>query len=89
MDIVKKEPVMTRKGNTVVFSELDDLYTIRYAKGNYTTSADIKNAPGSVVVRANELDENGEYRVELSAGEYTFCVQYLDESYNYYTVTVE
>ncbi|MBE6686197.1 MAG: hypothetical protein E7591_03100 [Ruminococcaceae bacterium] len=88
-DILQKTPSFTQNDNVVTFGELDGLKVVRYAKGEYTTSAQIKAAPGSVAIKADKV-VNGLLSVELkSAGTYTFCVQYDDESYNYYTVTVE
>ena len=89
VNIEQKVPTMVQNDNVVTFGNLDDLKVIRYAKGEYTTSAQIKAAPGSVAVKADKV-VNGLLAIELkSAGTYTFCVQYNDESYNYYTVTVE
>ncbi|MBR5516275.1 MAG: hypothetical protein IKU52_08745, partial [Clostridia bacterium] len=64
------------------------LKVIRYAKGEYKTSNEIKNAPGSISVSGKTMTADT-YTVTLASGTYTFCVQYNDESYNYYTVTVE
>jgi len=76
------------EGSTVTFTSLDDLKVIRYAKGEYTTSNQIKNAEGSRVIKSDAISD-GFITVTLEGGTYTFCVQYNDESYNYYTVTVE
>jgi len=87
-DVQRKEPTFTREGNKVIFGDLDDLKVVRYAKGEYTSSNQIKNAAGSVALTPKKIVD-GFITVELkSAGTYTFCVQYNDESYNYYTVTV-
>ena len=83
-----KVPTMEQNGNTVTFSELDGLVMVRYAKGEYTTSAQIKKAPGSKVIKPDAIAD-GKISVTLEKGTYTFCVQYDDESYNYYTVVVE
>ena len=81
---------MTQEGNTVTFGNLDGLYNIRYAKGEWKTASEIKKAPGAQALKASAIDENGNIVVTLpTAGTYTFCVQYDDESYNYYTVAVE
>lgn len=88
-EVAKKTPTMENKGATVIFSNLEGLYNIRYAKGEYTTASEIKKAPGSVAIKADKIDENGNITVVLSAGTYTFCVQYDDESYNYYTVKID
>ena len=85
----QKVPTMTQNDNFVTFGNLDDLKVVRYAKGEYTTSSQIKAAPGSVALKPEKV-VNGLLTVELkSAGTYTFCVQYNDESYNYYTVVVD
>jgi len=86
---VQKTPTFTQEGNKVTIGNLDDLKVIRYAKGEYTTSAQIKAAPGSVAINGKNVTTD-EVTVTLkSAGTYTFCVQYNDESYNYYTVVVD
>ncbi len=89
-NVEKKVPTMTQEGKTVTFGDLDGLYNIRYAKGEYETASQIKAAPGSKVLKSSGIDGNGNITVTLpEAGMYTFCVQYNDESYNYYKVTVE
>ena len=43
-----------------------------------------------VALKASAIDQNGNITVKLTtAGTYTFCVQYDDESYNYYIITVD
>ncbi len=79
---------MVQEGNKVTFGGLDDMHIIRYALGEYTTSTQIKAAPGSKALKASSIDENGYITVTLNPGTYTFCVQYDDESYNYYKITV-
>ena len=86
-NVTKKAPVMTQEGSTVTFTGLEDYKVIRYALGEYTTSNQIKNAKGSVTVSDKNMTETT-YSVTLTPGTYTFCVQYNDESYNYYVVTV-
>jgi len=89
VEIQQKVPTFTQNDNVVTFGNLDDLKVVRYAKGEYTTSSQIKAAPGSVALKPEKV-VNGLLTVELkSAGTYTFCVQYNDESYNYYVITVE
>ena len=80
---------MEQQGSTVTFGSLDGLYNIRYAKGEYSTAAQIKAASGSKALKASAIDENGNITVKLTEGTYTFCVQYDDESYNYYKIVVE
>jgi len=88
-DVVQKVPTFTQDKNLITITDLDDLKVVRYAKGNYTTSSQIKNAQGSVAMTEKQV-VNGVMKIRIqNAGTYTFCVQYKDESYNYYTVTVE
>ena len=87
-EVAKKEPTVEQNGKTLVFGNLDGLYNIRYALGEYKTSAQIK-AAGSVAIKPSRIDENGNITVKLtSTGIYTFCVQYDDESFNYFNITV-
>ena len=87
--ITPKQSTMTQDGDTVVFGNLDGLVMIRYAKGTYASSTEIKAAAGSVALKEDAI-VNGEITVsDLASGTYTFCVQYDDESYNYYTIVVE
>ena len=87
-EIKKYTPNFIQEGNTVTISELDNLKVIRYAKGEYSTSSQIKNAPGCVNITPSRI-KDGKVTLTLEKGVYSFCVQYNDESYNYYTVTVE
>ncbi|MBR5515652.1 MAG: hypothetical protein IKU52_05570, partial [Clostridia bacterium] len=87
-EVQQKVPSFVQNGNTVTFGQLDDLFIVRYAEGTYKTSNQIKNAEGSQYVKPAEI-VNGFITVTLDPGTYTFCVQYNDESYNYYVVTVE
>ncbi len=89
-NVKQKVPTMVQDGNTVTFGNLDDLYIIRYAPGKYTTSTNIKNAPGSKYAKADSIDANGEIVFEnLTSGRWSFMVQYNDESYNFYVIDVE
>jgi len=87
-EVTKKVPNFISSGKTVIIGDLDGLNLVRYAKGEYATSNQIKNAPGSKVVKSDSI-VGGYIILELDAGTYTFCVQYDDESYNYYVVTIE
>ncbi|MBR4881059.1 MAG: hypothetical protein IKU19_03945, partial [Clostridia bacterium] len=90
VDIQMKQAKCIRNGGTVVFDNLDGFKVIRYAKGAYNTSAEIKRASGSAVIKPADLGEDGRAIISgLKAGTYTFCVQFDDESYNYYRVVVE
>jgi len=88
-EVTKRVPTVVQEGNTITFGDLDELQNIRYALGEYNTSAAIKNAEGSQTIKNNAVVD-GVIKVTLTeAGTYSFCVQYKDESYNYYTVTIE
>ena len=87
-EVQKKVPSVEQNGNTVTFGGLDGLVMIRYAEGTYSNVSQIKAATGSKVLKAADMVD-GYISVTLEAGTYTFCVQYDDESYNYYTITVE
>ena len=82
------ESVISVNGYSVSLDFASQINHIRYAKGVYTISNQIKNAKGSVTVSAKNMTETT-YSVTLTPGTYTFCVQYNDESYNYYVVTVK
>jgi len=82
-------PTLVQDGNSVVIGNLDNLYTIRYAKGEYATMGEIKRAEGCQYRRSRDI-KNGVITVtDLDPGTYTFCIQYNDQSYNYFTVVVE
>lgn len=86
-ELEQKKPRVEREENTIIFSELDGLVMVRYAKGEYTTSNEIKKAAGSRTCKPDAIVD-GRISVALEPGTYTFCVQYDDESYNYYVITV-
>ncbi len=87
-EVEKKVPVLAQDGGTLKFGNLDGLQVIRYAPGEYYVAKDIKNAPGSKFIRPSAVVD-GVVTVTLEPGIYSFCVQYSDESYNYYIITVE
>ncbi|MBR5515636.1 MAG: leucine-rich repeat domain-containing protein, partial [Clostridia bacterium] len=83
-EVIKSSPTVTRDGgNDITFGELSNLKVIRYAKGEFENSNQIKNAANSVAVSGKNLNSDT-YTVTLDRETYTFCVQYNDESYNYY-----
>lgn len=86
-NIAKYVPTFTQEGNRVSFGQLEGLKVLRYAKGEYTTSREIKEAEGSVALTPAHIAD-GKISVELGHGVYTFSVQYEDESYNYFRVRV-
>ncbi|MBQ3184096.1 MAG: InlB B-repeat-containing protein [Clostridia bacterium] len=89
-NVEQKVPTYTLEGDTITFGDLDDLYIIRYAPGKYTTANNIKNAPGSQYKKADSIDANGEIVIDgLTAGRWSFMVQYNDESYNFYVLDIE
>ena len=88
-EVEQKVPEFTQSNNVVTIGNIDDLYIVRYAPGEYKTSAEIKRAAGSVALKASAAVDGVITVKGLKAGTYTFCVQYNDESYNYYVITVE
>ncbi len=87
-EVKHREPSVIQNENTVSFGNLEGLQVIRYAEGVYNSVADIKNAEGSQYVRP-EAAVDGIITATLFPGTYSFCVQYNDESYNYYVITVD
>ncbi len=87
-NVTQKVPMFTHSATTVTIGDLDDLQVIRYAPGIYTKASQIKVAPGSQFIRPNEVVD-GVVKVHGLKPDtvYTFCVQYKDESFNYYTIT--
>ncbi len=91
-NVTKKVPTVEvdYENRTVTFGDLDGMYIVRYAAGKYSTSNNIKKAPNSKYAKADSMNENGQIVIALpDAGMYSFCVQYDDESYNYYRYTFE
>ena len=78
---------ITVDGNTVTFTGLTDFYVLRYAKGEYTSSAQVKRAPDCVNVKPAQVVD-GTWSVELEAGTYTFVTQFTDGNFVYYNVTI-
>ncbi len=88
-EVEQKTPDFKQDGNTVTIGNIDDLYIVRYAKGEWSTSSEIKRAPGAQAIKPAAAVDGVITITGLKAGTYTFCVQYNDESYNYYTIVVE
>ncbi len=89
-NVEQKVPTFKQDGNKVTIGDLDDLYIIRYAPGKYTTANNIKNAAGSKYLKADAINSNGEIVIDgLTAGRWSFMVQYNDESYNFYVLDIE
>ena len=88
-ELERTVPTVEQDGNIVTFGNIDDLYVIRYAKGEFTYAGDIKRAEGAKFKRPSAI-VNGVITIDdLETGTYTFSVQYNDMSYNYYTIVVE
>lgn len=87
-NVTHRAPVVAQNNETVTFDNLEGLQIIRYAPGVYNNSTEIKAANGSQYVRPDAAVD-GVITVELLPGTYSFCVQYNDESFNYYVITVE
>ncbi|MBR4881759.1 MAG: leucine-rich repeat domain-containing protein, partial [Clostridia bacterium] len=87
-EVTKKTPEFIHSGNRVLIADLDGFVNIRYAMGEYTTSGEIKRAPDSKIIKPADVTNGMAVISGLTAGTYTFCVQYDDDSYNYYTITV-
>ena len=89
-NVAKKVPTYTLEGNVITFGNLDDLYIIRYAPGKYTTAGNIKKAPGVQYRKLDSANENGEIVIDgLTAGRWSFMVQYNDDSYNFYVLDIK
>ena len=87
-EVIKSSPTVTRDGgNNITFGNLNDLKVLRYVKGEYESSYDIKRADGSVAISGKTLTSDT-YTITLERETYTFCVQYNDESYNYYVTGI-
>ena len=77
-------------GNTVTVKNLENLLVLRYAKGEYETSYEIKRAPGvtNIAYYSKKIVDNT-FTVDLEPGTYTFVTQFKDGVFNYYTVVIE
>ena len=84
-----KEPTMVQDGATVTFTNLNDLYVLRYVEGEYDTSYAIKRAPGVTNIKSWNLEADNSFSVTLEPGTYSFVTQFNDGNYVYYTITVE
>ncbi len=88
-NVQQKTPTVENTAEGLKFGSLDGLVMIRYAKGEYTSSSEIKKAPGSVVIKPDAVVDGFITVTGLTVGEtYTFSVQYDDDSYNYYVLTI-
>ncbi|MBR4880644.1 MAG: InlB B-repeat-containing protein, partial [Clostridia bacterium] len=88
-DVTKKTPTVEQQRNNVTLGNLDGLVMVRYAMGKYATSTEIKKATGSKVIKPDAIADGKITVTDLAVGTYTFCVQFDDESYNYYVIIVE
>lgn len=88
IELAQKQPAFEQNGSSVSFGDLDDMYVIRYVKGEYSTIGEVKRAEGSDYRKPRDI-KDGKITVDgLEAGIYTFCVQYNDLSTTVYSVTV-
>ena len=88
INIQQKVPTFDQKGNSITVGDLDGLVMVRYAPGTYKTSNGVKNAEGSRYIKPDAIVDGRIVFDILSAGKWTVCVQYDDESYNFYHITV-
>jgi len=88
-EVKKTVPDFNHEYDTVTIGNLNNLQVVRYAEGEYTTSSEIKNAPGCVQLTKYDAVDGVITVSKLKFGTYTFLVQYKDESYNFYTVEVK
>ena len=78
----------TQDGNTITFTNLDNLVVLRYISGEYTSSSDMKKA-GCKNIQPNRVVD-GTWSVVLNrAGIYTFMTQFVDGNQVYYTITID
>ncbi len=88
LNVVQKESTCVLDGNTVTIGDLESGFVmVRYAEGTYKTPNGVKNAEGSKYVK--EATDGKIVVEDLAPGNYTFYVQYDDESYNFHYITVE
>ena len=89
IELSRTVPTMFQEGNVVTLGNLNGLYVVRYAPGEFTSSYDIKRAEGAKYVRPSKINAFGEIVIELDDKVYTICVQYNDGSCNFFTVNEE
>ncbi|MBE6573334.1 MAG: hypothetical protein E7652_02955 [Ruminococcaceae bacterium] len=78
----------TKEGNTITFSNLDNLLVLRYISGEYTSSSAMKKA-GCSNIQPNKVVD-GKWSVTLNRkGVYTFMTQFIDGNQVFYTVTID
>ena len=89
IDIQQKTPTFEQNGSTVTLGDLDGLVIVRYAPGTWNTSNGVKTAEGSKYVKPESI-VNGEIKFDiLTEGKWTVCVQYDDESFNFYHIEIK
>ncbi len=78
--VLPRVPVLTLDGYDIRITLAEDMTYIRYAPGTYTTSSDIKNAPGCVTLDAKTIGENtvdGDFVKNFpEGGVYSFWVKF-------------
>lgn len=87
-EVSQKQPAFEQNGNSVTFGELDDMYVLRYVKGEYATIGEVKRADGSKYRKPRDIKAGAITIDGLEDGIYTFCVQYNDLSTTVYSVMV-
>ena len=90
INIQQKTSTLTQNGSKITIGNFDEgLVMVRYAEGTYKTSNGVKNAAGSRYVKADAV-VNGQIVFDLpQKGTWTVCVQYDDESFNFYYVEIK
>lgn len=72
-------------GDSITFTDLDGLYLLRYAPGEYGTAGGIKNAAGAKFIKGASVT-GGTVTLTGLAGKYSFLVQYEENSKNIFTL---
>ncbi len=89
VELTAKAPTYVVEGNKVTFSNVDDLYIIRYAVGTYDSASVMKNLSGAKYVKTKDMDENGNIVITLkNPGKYTFYYQYNEGSKGFIYETI-
>ena len=77
LNIEKKMPTYSLDGNVLTVGNIDELSLIRYAKGVYNTTKEIKNAKNSSFLRAGSTGVT-ELQILLENGENSIAFVYKD-----------
>lgn len=87
--ITPKYPELTFGADYVVVRAIEDLNIVRYAKGSYHSSAEIKRAPDSRYLKAKDIKDGALVIDGLSEGMWSISVQYNDESVSCYSFEIK